>query len=234
MLDYDALCRHPDAFPALTGMTPDEFDNRLAAFQAAAAASRDGRATRRGQPRAMPPAPAIPTATTTATASSWPSSGSASIPPTNCSASSSACTSATPSSTSATPSPPSTPSMTSPSTAPAATARNSARLPRSWPRSPQVRVVIDSKEQRVNRPRGYDAQKPYYSGKKKAHTVKMQVVGRSVRADRVGQRLGAGRGQPRPAAAVRVGGAGAVGRGRGGDDGQGVRRGEELTTRACR
>jgi len=41
---------------------------------------------------------------------------------------------------------------------------------------PQVRVVIDSKEQRVHRPSGYDAQKPYYSGKKKAHTVKIQVV----------------------------------------------------------
>ena len=42
--------------------------------------------------------------------------------------------------------------------------------------SPAVRVIIDSKEQRVHRPRGYDAQKPYYSGKKKAHTVKTQVV----------------------------------------------------------
>jgi hypothetical protein len=41
---------------------------------------------------------------------------------------------------------------------------------------PQVRVIIDSKEQRVHRPGGYDAQKPYYSGKKKAHTVKTQVV----------------------------------------------------------
>jgi hypothetical protein len=41
---------------------------------------------------------------------------------------------------------------------------------------PQVRVIIDSKEQRVNRPRGYEAQKPYYSGKKKAHTLKTQVV----------------------------------------------------------
>lgn len=41
---------------------------------------------------------------------------------------------------------------------------------------PAVRVVIDSKEQRVNRPTGYDAQKPYYSGKKKAHTVKTQGV----------------------------------------------------------
>jgi hypothetical protein len=41
---------------------------------------------------------------------------------------------------------------------------------------PEVRVVIDSKEQRVNRPTGHEAQKPYYSGKKKAHTVKTQVV----------------------------------------------------------
>lgn len=41
---------------------------------------------------------------------------------------------------------------------------------------PQVRVIIDSKEQRVHRPTGYQARKPYYSGKKKAHTVKTQVV----------------------------------------------------------
>jgi DDE superfamily endonuclease len=41
---------------------------------------------------------------------------------------------------------------------------------------PAARILIDSKEQRVNRPTGYEAQKPYYSGKKKAHTVKTQVV----------------------------------------------------------
>jgi hypothetical protein len=41
---------------------------------------------------------------------------------------------------------------------------------------PQVRVVIDGKEQRTNRPTGYEAQKPYYSGKTKAHTLKNQVV----------------------------------------------------------
>lgn len=41
---------------------------------------------------------------------------------------------------------------------------------------PQVRLVIDGKEQRVQRPQGYDAQKPYYSGKKKAHTVKNQIA----------------------------------------------------------
>jgi hypothetical protein len=40
---------------------------------------------------------------------------------------------------------------------------------------PQVRLVIDAKEQRVQRPHGaFDAQKPYYSGKKKTHTLKNQ------------------------------------------------------------
>jgi len=42
---------------------------------------------------------------------------------------------------------------------------------------PQVRLVIDAKEQRVQRPQGdFDAQKPYYSGKKKAHTLKSQIA----------------------------------------------------------
>jgi IS5 family transposase len=42
---------------------------------------------------------------------------------------------------------------------------------------PAVRLVIDSKEQRLHRPGGgYEAQKPYYSGKKKAHTLKTQLA----------------------------------------------------------
>lgn len=42
---------------------------------------------------------------------------------------------------------------------------------------PLVRLVIDGKEQRVLRPGGsYEAQKPYYSGKKKAHTLKSQIA----------------------------------------------------------
>ncbi len=42
---------------------------------------------------------------------------------------------------------------------------------------PLVRLVIDGKEQRVQRPSGSgDAQKPYYSGKKKAHTLKSQIA----------------------------------------------------------
>ncbi len=46
---------------------------------------------------------------------------------------------------------------------------------------PEVRLVIDAKEQRVHRPGGNDAQgnslqKPFYSGKKKTHTLKTQVA----------------------------------------------------------
>jgi hypothetical protein len=41
---------------------------------------------------------------------------------------------------------------------------------------PSVRLVIDAKEQRVNRPgASHEAQKPYYSGKKKCHTLKTQL-----------------------------------------------------------
>lgn len=41
---------------------------------------------------------------------------------------------------------------------------------------PAVRVVIDAKEQAFRRPGGWDEQKPFYSGKRKRHTVKNQVV----------------------------------------------------------
>lgn len=41
---------------------------------------------------------------------------------------------------------------------------------------PDVRFLIDAKEQRINKPAGEEKQKPYYSGKKKAHTIKTQFV----------------------------------------------------------
>jgi hypothetical protein len=41
---------------------------------------------------------------------------------------------------------------------------------------PQVKVIIDGKEQPFRRPRSWEEQKPFYSGKKKRHTVKNQVV----------------------------------------------------------
>lgn len=42
--------------------------------------------------------------------------------------------------------------------------------------TPNLAVVIDSFEQRVQRPRDYDEQKRYYSGKKRQHTLKSQVT----------------------------------------------------------
>jgi hypothetical protein len=49
---------------------------------------------------------------------------------------------------------------------------------------PDVRLVIDAKEQRIQRPKAkkdgegqpQDRQKPYYSGKKKTHTLKNQIA----------------------------------------------------------
>jgi hypothetical protein len=41
---------------------------------------------------------------------------------------------------------------------------------------PDVRFIIDAKEQRINKPAGEEKQKPYYSGKKKTHTIKTQFV----------------------------------------------------------
>jgi len=41
---------------------------------------------------------------------------------------------------------------------------------------PVLEVLIDSREQRIRRPSGQEKQRPYYSGKKKAHTLKMQAT----------------------------------------------------------
>ncbi len=42
--------------------------------------------------------------------------------------------------------------------------------------TPDLAVVIDTFEQRVQRPRGPDAQRRWYSGKKKQHTLKSQIA----------------------------------------------------------
>src|SRR5262249_25358898 len=41
---------------------------------------------------------------------------------------------------------------------------------------PEVKILIDGKEQPFQRPQGWDEQKPFYSGKKKRHTGKNQIV----------------------------------------------------------
>jgi hypothetical protein len=41
---------------------------------------------------------------------------------------------------------------------------------------PEVKILIDGKEPPSQRPQGWDEPKPFYSGKKKRHTVKNQVI----------------------------------------------------------
>ncbi len=41
---------------------------------------------------------------------------------------------------------------------------------------PVVEVIVDSHEQKTRRPKGWEAQKPFYSGKKKTHTLKNQAA----------------------------------------------------------
>jgi hypothetical protein len=60
--------------------------------------------------------------------------------------------------------------------------RTPGRTPRGTPEAvmdafPMVRLVVDTKEQRTRRPKGqHEVQKPYYSMKKKAHTLKTQFA----------------------------------------------------------
>ncbi len=46
----------------------------------------------------------------------------------------------------------------------------------SWSSRAAGRVLIDATEQRIVRPSDQEAQKDYYSGKKKMHTLKTQIV----------------------------------------------------------
>jgi hypothetical protein len=50
MLSYEELCRHPAAFPSLTGMTRPEFDALLGRFCRALLPGRPARALLPGEP----------------------------------------------------------------------------------------------------------------------------------------------------------------------------------------
>jgi len=43
-------------------------------------------------------------------------------------------------------------------------------------RFPELRAIVDASEQRTRRPKDKEAQRAYYSGKKKAHTIKTQIL----------------------------------------------------------
>jgi hypothetical protein len=178
MLNYDALCRHPDAFRSLTGLTRAEFDALAAEFQSA---ERDARAsataTRRDrQPLRNAPGAGHPHQNDARSrllmALVW-----LRIYPTyevlgfffdlhkrNAQLNVRAVLEVLDGLDSF---PLDRPGRDR------TKLRSAAEVMAAFP---QVAVIIDAKEQRINRPEGFEAQKPYYSGKKKAHTLKTQVV----------------------------------------------------------
>jgi hypothetical protein len=178
MLSYAALCRHPAAFPSLTGMTRPEFEALAAQFERADQEARDRSTTttRAGTPRHHAPGAGHPhdhgPHDRLLMALVW-----LRVYPTyavlgfffdlhkrNAQLNVRAVLAVLDT------------LHDFPFDRPAADrpkVRSAADVMAAFP---QVRVIIDGKEQRTNRPTGYDAQKPYYSGKKKAHTLKNQVV----------------------------------------------------------
>jgi DDE superfamily endonuclease len=177
MFAYETLIRYPSAFRGLTGMSPAEFDKLLTAFRAALdRRRRDSRTTRQGQPRRRAPGAGHPhrhdDRHRLLMALVWlrvyPTyellglffalhkrdaqlnvRGALAVLDTL---------------------------DDFPFGRPGRDRKKLRSAAEVMAAFPAVRAVIDSKEQRVNRPAGYDAQKPYYSGKKKAHTVKTQVA----------------------------------------------------------
>jgi hypothetical protein len=178
MLSYDALCRHPDAFPNLTGLTRVEFDTLSQHFEAAERdARRSATATRRDRrPRQNVPGAGHPydndARARLLMALLW-----LRVYPTyavlgfffdlhkrnaqlNVRAALEVLDGLD----------------TFPFDRPGCDRSKLRSVAEVMAAFPQVRVIIDAKEQRVNRPRGVETQRPYYSGKKKAHTLKTQVV----------------------------------------------------------
>ena len=177
MFAYETLTRYPGAFRSLTGMTPAEFENLLTAFRAAHdRRQRSSRNTRRGQPRQRAAGAGHPhrhdDRHRLLMALVW-----LRVYPTyellgfffglrkrnaQLHARGALATRDT--------------TDDFPFDRPGPERKKLRAADEVMAAFPQVRVIIDSKEQRVNRPTGCDAQKPYYSGKKKAHTLKTQVA----------------------------------------------------------
>jgi len=177
MLSYEELCRHPSAFPALTGLTRREFDALLPRFRRAEAdlRARSSR-TRQGAPRARSPGAGRPFAHAACDrllmALLW-----LRVYPTyevlgfffalhkrNAQLNVRRALEALDGLDDI------------PFDRPGPDRKKLRSPAEVMAAFPQVRYLIDAKEQRINKPQGEAAQRPYYSGKKKAHTVKAQVV----------------------------------------------------------
>jgi hypothetical protein len=177
MLTYQALCEVPVIFPALTGLTRDEFDRLVADFTRARQrlrASTDR--TKRGTPRqraagaGAPPAHDPPTRLLIALvwlriyptyellgwlfglekSNAWEAVQDALAVLETL--------------------------ADFPFERPAADRKKLSTKQAMIDAFPQVAVIIDAKEQPFRRPQGWEQQKPFYSGKKKRHTVKNQIV----------------------------------------------------------
>src|SRR5262245_21377658 len=177
MFEYESLTRYPSAFRGLTGMTPDEFESLLADFTAAQQRLRARcRTTRRGQPRQRASGAGHPFAHDDRhrllMALLW-----LRIYPTyellgfffalhkrNAQLNVRSVLEVLDT----------LPDF--PFDRPGHQRRNLSTAAQVMDAFPAVRLVIDAKEQRVQRPQGeYDTQEPYYSGKKKTHTLKSQI-----------------------------------------------------------
>jgi hypothetical protein len=177
MLTYAALCLTPKIFPALTGVTRDEFDRLALDFAAARDSSRAASThTKRGQPRQRAAGAGSPATLDLPTrllmtllwlrvyptfevlgwlfglekSNAWENVQDAlSILETL---------------------------ADFPFERPAADRAKLGTKQAVIDAFPQVKVIIDGKEQPFQRPQGWEQQKPFYSGKKKRHTVKNQVT----------------------------------------------------------
>jgi hypothetical protein len=178
MISYEELCRHPAAFPSLTGMKRVEFDSLLERFRRAEAdlRARSGRTRRDGKPRANAPGAGRPHghghADRLLMALLW-----LRVYPTyevlgfffalhkrNAQLNVRSVLAALDSLDGL------------PFDRPGKGREKLRSAAQVMSAFPQVRLIIDAKEQRVNKPQGEAEQRPYYSGKRKAHTVKTQVA----------------------------------------------------------
>jgi hypothetical protein len=178
MFAYESLCRCPSAFRSLTGMSPGEFESLVTAFAAAAQRLQRGRRTTgQGQPRRRAPGagrrPRLDDRQRLLMALVW-----LRVYPTyevlgfffglhkrNAQLNVRAVLAVLDT------------LDDFPFDRPGRDRRPLSSTAQVMEAFPQVRLVIDGKEQRVQRPGGGgDAQKPYYSGKKKTHTLKSQIA----------------------------------------------------------
>ncbi len=232
MPSHEELCRHPAAFPSLAGMTRSGDDGLLERFARAEAALRadSGRARRDASPRRRAAGAGHPCAHVAADrlpmALLWPR-----VCPTcealgfffplhkrNAQLNALAALEA----------------LDRLSDFPFDRPGRGRKKPRSaaavMAAFPAVRHIIGAEGRRVNKPRGEGAQRPYYSGKKKAHALKTQaVVDTRGRIEAVSESVpGATHGlTPLVGSGVLE----ALGEGGGGDGGQGLRRGGQALPR---